>query len=196
MFFPSKKLWLPGRKQKQPCLKNGYAQTLKDAREYRDRFRFNPLAKVAGMFVPKPLRMSPGYPCCCCNASKACMGCSNGYASESFQIVIAGIATISGGCNDCANLNNTYIVEYEFSIGGECYFGYYLPSSICNYNHLTFHIDPDLNEKLSVWFSSSSFIFRKTGVVNCCEIKNLELPLYISSSICDLTNATCYITML
>ena len=44
-----------------------HLQTLSDARAWRDRFRLNPWAKVGSLFVPLPLRMSPGYPCCCCN---------------------------------------------------------------------------------------------------------------------------------
>jgi hypothetical protein len=56
---------LPRKKLVLPCHKNGYLQSASDARKYRDRFKRNPLAKVADMFVPKPLRMSPGYPCCC-----------------------------------------------------------------------------------------------------------------------------------
>lgn len=65
MIFPHKKLILP-------CHKNGYLQSASDARKYRDRFKRNPLAKVADMFIPKPLRMSPGYPCCC--GEDPCLG--------------------------------------------------------------------------------------------------------------------------
>ena len=50
---------------KKPCHRNGYLQSLADARAHRNRFQRNPWAKVGSLWVPKPLRMSPGYPCCC-----------------------------------------------------------------------------------------------------------------------------------
>jgi hypothetical protein len=78
MFLPNKKLWLPGQDSKQPCHKNGYLQSASDARKWRDRFKRNPLAKVADMFVPKPLRMSPGYPCCC----GTCSACGDTITSD------------------------------------------------------------------------------------------------------------------
>ena len=58
MFLPSKKLILP-------CHKNGYLQSASDARKWRDRFKRNPLAKVADMFIPRPLRAWRWWPCCC-----------------------------------------------------------------------------------------------------------------------------------
>ena len=58
------KIWTP---KKPPCNpRKKHLQTLSDAKAWRNRFRINPLAKLAsGLFVPQPLRFAPGYPCCC-----------------------------------------------------------------------------------------------------------------------------------
>ncbi len=58
------RIWKP---KKPPCNPHKkHLQTLSDAKAWRNRFQRNPMAKLAsGLFVPQPLRMSPGYPCCC-----------------------------------------------------------------------------------------------------------------------------------
>lgn len=53
------KLWTP---KKPPCHANGYLQAAHDKWAH---FRRNRFARVGSLFVPQPLRMSPGYPCCC-----------------------------------------------------------------------------------------------------------------------------------
>lgn len=81
MIFPRKKLILP-------CHKNGYLQSASDARKYRDRFKHNPLAKVADMFIPRPLRMSPGYPCCCGGKHWSC-SCLGSTMPDTYRVEIA-----------------------------------------------------------------------------------------------------------
>lgn len=109
MIFPRKKLWLPGRNNKQPCLRDGYLQSRKDMMEYKNRFRFNPLAKVADMFIPRPLRMSPGYPCCCEPIINEYCNCSvfdNSQSPCCIKITITDI--VEDTCGSCSSLNNIY----------------------------------------------------------------------------------------
>ena len=124
MIFPRKKLILP-------CHKNGYLQSASDARKYRDRFKRNPLAKVADMFIPKPLRMSPGYPCCCgeeVEPGEPCIKCNSGTTPAQ---VIATLSGFSGTKCPCSGINGDFILEQEASIclsrfcPENCCYGYY-----------------------------------------------------------------------
>ncbi len=128
MIFPRKKLILP-------CHKNGYLQSASDARKYRDRFKRNPLAKVADMFVPKPLRMSPGYPCCCgcnpCNDPECTCDdpllVSNNIGPWSVDFGTPGFQTaIPANCNystDCSRVSGVYILD-TFTVGLGWHYGY------------------------------------------------------------------------
>jgi len=75
------KIWQP--KPKQPCHKNGYLQSASDMIAHRNRFQRNPWAKVGSLFVPKPLRMSPGYPCCCEEEESSASSASSASSSAS-----------------------------------------------------------------------------------------------------------------
>lgn len=122
MIFPRKKLILP-------CHKNGYLQSAADARRWRDRFKLNPLAKVADMFIPKPLRMSPGYPCCCEEESEPgepCIKCNSGTTPSQ---VIATFSGFSGTKCDCSSLNSDFVLTQEFDCENptpdNCCYGYF-----------------------------------------------------------------------
>jgi len=116
------KIWTP----KTPCLKNGYAQSVKDMVEHKNRFRFNPLAKVGSLFVPQPLRMSPGYPCCweesdLCGlgASPECTTCTETPPTE---MEISFYGTTNVNCNECeTSLNgHTFILKLGGPYSGAC----------------------------------------------------------------------------
>ncbi len=101
------KIWTP--KKKPPCLKNGYAQTFKDMLAYKNRFRFNPLAKVGSLFVPKPLRMSPGYPCCC--GGGVCDLCVAGTIPSQMQVTFSGLE--NQVCEECTTFNTEiFVLDY------------------------------------------------------------------------------------
>lgn len=125
MIFPRKKLILP-------CHKNGYLQSASDARKWRDRFKRNPLAKVADMFIPRPLRMSPGYPCCC-GTEGQCTHCN---IPDRIQIEISGVTNLS--CSSCGSLNGTYVLSFTEEVGYECKWRYTFSSSICTYTYMEF----------------------------------------------------------
>lgn len=126
MIFPRKKLILP-------CHKNGYLQSASDARKWRDRFKRNPLAKVADMFVPKPLRMSPGYPCCCESWTPGyeCTACIEDTIRTQYQVEISGLTQgVSGGCVSCPSMDGKYIVT-QSGPTYPCLFFYYFDPVIC-----------------------------------------------------------------
>ena len=127
MIFPRKKLILP-------CHKNGYLQSASDARKWRDRFKRNPLAKVADMFIPRPLRMSPGYPCCCGGGGGEglgddCTPCGVANTPRQWLLTISSIddARYSGDpcyvtTDECRDYNGEYILTQEEEY--PCLWGY------------------------------------------------------------------------
>lgn len=197
MFLPSKKLWLPG--SKQPCLKNGYAQSAKDARQYRDRFRLNPLAKVAGMFVPKPLRGWRWYPCCC-EGGVPCEACESGYGPEQFEVVINGL-TNDIVCEECTLIDGSYILD-PISISGLCAWQYTL-IDYCSTAYLRAYVQIVGGKyRLGVQLNTSTYWY--CGWVNnydtpfdCTSLTDEELLTKVRQySMCNNSSATCFISAL
>ncbi len=75
------RIWTPKKRKLPPCNPHKkHLQTLSDARAHRNRFRFNPWAKLGSLLVPKPLRLGLGFPCCCGfgGPSSSCSDCVDG----------------------------------------------------------------------------------------------------------------------
>jgi len=211
MIFPRKKLILP-------CHKNGYLQSASDARKYRDRFKRNPLAKVADMFIPKPLRMSPGYPCCCGETFyEECGYCENGTVPAEWQVTLAGItnglAGICGGlntCESCDMANDTFVLTHDSE--DACTWRYQSSADFCTefwapgtklFIRLTIGLWA-VNEievlvrpiAIGPIFNDILFV-RAISVDTDCNFSNYEI--YRDSTYqcpCDSTSATCHITAL
>lgn len=101
------RIWQP--KKKQPCHSNGYLQTAADVHRHRNRFLRNPLAKL---FVPPLLRMSPGYPCCCCEEKVlvVCNYCTDGQSPAQWMVTIAGATIVEDG-NVTLDINGSHRLE-------------------------------------------------------------------------------------
>ncbi len=104
------KIWTPKPEKKPPCHPNGYLQRSFDAAAHRNRFCRNPWAKVGSLFVPQPLRMSPGYPCCCeaCEGTCYAFTCSNSLAGSQAEVIINGVS--NDECTLCTSYNDTFIL--------------------------------------------------------------------------------------
>jgi len=191
MIFPRKKLILP-------CHKNGYLQSASDARKYRDRFKRNPLAKVADMFIPKPLRMSPGYPCCCETDDVICEHCSSGYAPLQFEVTFSNIS--SGTCESCTQFNDSFILDYNTYPNPYCLWVYL--HDICEYQpgwgQILLAIYADYIQVQLINSNVSSVFFRLDfEELNCKTISDLDIPrTVVSSTECDFSSAVCSITAL
>lgn len=115
-------------KKRSPCHPNRYLQTAADARAHRDRFRLNPWAKVGSLFVPKPLRMSPGYPCCCGGGDgDPCTYCTTGSSPLQVELELSGFTNDVCGCSA---INDTWVLTQDSPVAclGEtvyCCWGYY-----------------------------------------------------------------------
>jgi len=102
------RIWTPAN---QPCHDNGYLQTAADARARRNRFRFNPLAKVAGLFVPQPLRaVAAARRRCCCDTTPdgVYVDCANQYLPSTYTV------TIGGFTGECACANGTFDIPFSY----------------------------------------------------------------------------------
>lgn len=95
------RIWTPKQSRKQPCHPNRHLQTASDVRKHRNRFRLNPFAKVGSLFVPQPLRMSPGYPCCCALTPCVCSDALDYYCNFTIDDEIS--VTIDGDVYVCTN---------------------------------------------------------------------------------------------
>ena len=177
------------KKKKPPCLKNGYAQSFKDMLAHKNRFRYNPLAKL---FVPQPLRMSPGYPCCC-GESCECV-CSIFQDSEApccIKVTIAGMA--EGTCGSCISLNKAYYLHQN------------APNS-CTWTHLFWAICGLSSITLTAYEDSGDYKIRivlgahvweknyGTTRPTCGNLNNgVLLSHQTDSGTCSSESATCFI---
>lgn len=190
MIFPRKKLILP-------CHKNGYLQSASDARKYRDRFKRNPLAKVADMFIPKPLRMSPGYPCCCGGSEPGlCSYCLNDEAPMEMQVTFYDIENLS--CNNCNLLNDPFVLSYN---EGMCNWTLNTPFPVyCEGNpdpvllgiSLTLYYIGGIYSVyvLATGILESSFYKTYPSKPNCMTFANESIPLLSSTgSLCEAGEA-------
>lgn len=66
-------------------------------------------ARRSGLWVPQPLRMSPGYPCCC-GGECPCSRCSGANHPCCLSVVIDGL--VNDGSDYCICMNGTYLVTY------------------------------------------------------------------------------------
>ena|GEM_PF-5722767 len=90
----------------------------------RKRDRFDRMA--SGLFVPRPLRMSPGYPCCCTPTEEPCPNCQSGTVAEEYLVEVAG--------NRLGCFNGTFVVGgYELHDGenDDCQSGTSNPWQCC-----------------------------------------------------------------
>jgi hypothetical protein len=178
MIFPRKKLILP-------CHKNGYLQSASDARKYRDRFKRNPLAKVADMFVPKPMRMSPGYPCCCEVCTDFPCG---GDLPDQIELTFDGITNDT--CSECIDLNGTYILDYCPECFNGPYEWRYTASLPCGGSYCYFWIlrlgPGDCPARYGAGFNAAfpygwSVTYSKQFTNSrppCSKINNMDIPIY------------------
>ena len=203
MIFPRKKLILP-------CHKNGYLQSASDARKWRDRFKRNPLAKVADMFIPRPLRMSPGYPRCCDVELASCDNCID----LQYEITLSGINNGTSDdcganyCTTCDDYNGTYIVTFsEFIDEFHCLWVYTSDDYYCSSfwkpggRQLIIHFwigDGAISvgvRPISL-YQAAQYIFFATPITTGCMLDNLELDLtYSEECPCDTTNAQCFVSV-
>ena len=120
------KIWKPKPEPKPPCSPNGYLQRSYDKWAH---FRRHPWAKVGGLFVPQPLRMSPGYPCCC---GVSCAGCT-GAPSEFEAIIDISPWTWSGkNCTECDSINDTFVLSFDESLSSDSCCAWRYTFTICS----------------------------------------------------------------
>ena len=199
MIFPRKKLILP-------CHKNGYLQSASDARQWRDRFKRNPLAKVADMFVPKPLRMSPGYPCCCGEGEEEpdpiCEKCFINTVPDELEVTFTGIGPGSLYCTtDCSNYNTSWILSKLDS----CSWVYSSQPGYCPFEFIDFIVASIQSTYfvVSMCFSSGGasggcgFGFTwKVDIeppLDCSDIDLTLAPWTGNSFVCDHYSSSCHV---
>jgi len=67
--------------------------------------------RASGLFVPKPLRFAPGYPCCCGTPIVSCSDCPDGAPTE-YEAVIIDVTDNGCGGGECVAINDTYILTF------------------------------------------------------------------------------------
>jgi hypothetical protein len=190
------KIWTP---KKQPCHDNRYLQTAADARAHRNRFKFNPLAKVGSLFVPSPLRMSPGYPCCC-QQTVTCNYCPDGIAPAQIEVVITGFSN-DVDCTGCGVLNDTFILDYS-EVACIWTYNFTMQCDTVNWPGDTsaqVMCRMDGTKDISVFVNIGTpwyHHFNKQFVsdIQCLELDD-DLPyVYDGGAPCDGSSATCHVT--
>ncbi len=195
------RIWTP---KKPPCNpRASHLQSLSDAIAHRNRFRFNPLAKVGSLFVPQPLRFAGGYPCCCgecgvceCSLSDSeTVGCC-------ISVTISGMGGSGGDCSvsECANYNDTYTLYRTTDVdSGDCHWICDFIPEGCDSSWITLRIYQDgANYKLRVTLGDNDHIWEKTyaSKPNLCSLLSEILPHLSDSFPCDSSSSTCSVTML
>ena len=204
------KIWKPTPTPKPPCHRNGYLQTASDARAHRNRFRRNPWAKVGSLFVPRLLRMSPGYPCCCGGIGE-CTVCVEGTVPDSYSVTFAGIidgdSEICGdNCSEgvCLGYNGTFVLDYVL----DCLFTYETPGNCPEAYESPYTQKIVLNITavvgMNVYYWNTTEIYHAysrwtkafPGAADC-DVTDFALDRAETDTCpCDTTAATCHVTAL
>lgn len=160
-------------------------------------------ARRSGLWIPQPLRMSPGYPCCCEKEECVdCEYCDDSCGPQEFEIILSGIVNESppsGGCTGCALFDDTYIVTLHPSA---CVWNESWSSTgICPSDE-----DIVLRIEISVAAISVSAETTYSGAMyweltistpyDCLGISNLDIPVGTDLSSCDHSSSTCTMTAL
>lgn len=160
--------------------------------------KWNRLA--TGLYVPPLLGFAgPGwYPCC---LVALCSMCSDATPLQ-LQVVIANMANLV--CNDCADLDATYVLDWVAESGNICYWRYLFPENICKYKHI----------QAEIWTFGASVSWRvylqdknlfqnhywlrqmdDQGDPITCQVTDLAIPYWQGASDCTAAG-TCVITAL
>lgn len=105
------------------------------------------IKRASGLFVPQPLRWSPGYPCCCGGVS--CVGCTTLPDEILYETTWA--RYMSEPCTSCSSFDSilcSYIGEWTGegyanttglfgSANWECYWKYTFSTTVCTIKELT-----------------------------------------------------------
>ncbi len=188
------KIWTP---KKPPCNPAAsHLQSLSDARAHRDRFRFNPLAKVGGLFVPAVMKFAGGYPGCC--EQFECTFCQLGKTPAEMSVEITNMTA------SCGEGDGTYIAPfYEGGAPSGCFwvmgpdwpdiFGFQLirvqtSGGPTNYNVRVIYQSPPTYTLSVQWNTTISH-------GGDCRFLDLNIPPS-GGTLCDNSASTCIVNAL
>ena len=172
--------------------------------------------RESGLFVPDPgplhtsgmsWRSLPGHSPCCEGGGAGpieCPGCPYDGAAPAVQLTFSEIVPLTG-CDDCDDLNDTFILEFTNGGSTYCTWRYSIDPMICEIDQVILTVSIDGDERhIAPGFTRATFprlTWRKTltPVVRCGDIGPDEIIPFNARQnygFCDGGGTNCLLTML